>query len=330
MRARSIAGAVLPLLLVAAALVAPEVAHGVVTRAEQPAQAAAELGAVSDATRAAARQGHVLRTQEGVRTWTQLFDPVRRTMLTSTDDGRTVLDTPDAEFTPLDRAATTRTIVSEVGKARAAWSYVYDPGNPSYSPALATVLGSRFVGDGAPSAGSAGSAIVIDAATLTTRPDGLRVWSLDTHTGAQSAATTRITLAADAQDRLVWETVGAQQRSVSVSYEAPTVAHPTSPQVIWTTLLAHARERYASRTGISVASLAAAGTDRTLPRTPSLGDVGGSLPSSTPAVTTSTSKIHWAATGRGVLLRDVDLVTHQGDSLIERILVHRVRPVLRT
>ncbi|HET7900981.1 MAG TPA: hypothetical protein VFL59_07310, partial [Candidatus Nanopelagicales bacterium] len=313
MNARTIGGALTSLVLAAVVLVAPETAHATVTRTESPAQAAAALNAVAAATHDAAGRGYALRTQQGMRTWNQLYDPQRRTLLTSTDDGRIVIDTPDAEFTPLDRAATTRTIVAGVGKSRASWSYTYDPGNALYTPALSGWLSDRFVADGTVTADR--GATVIDSATLTTRPDGVRVWSIQMHGPSPAASTTRMTVASDARDRLLWQSIGSQRLSLTVSYDAPTVVRPTKPEVIWTTLLARAREAYAVRIGVDPGSLAAAA--RPLPRAPMLSDLGGALPLSTPAVTTSTAKIHWAATTLGVSLRDVDLRTHQGDRLVE-------------
>lgn len=328
MRARSAAAALTSLLLAAAVLVVPQLGRGAATEAVPPAQAAAELASVATTTRAAAAQGFELRAQDGVRTWTQLFDPVRRTLLTSADDGRLVLDTPDAEFTPLDRAATTQSVLSQVpGKERARWSYVYDPGNPSYAPALPSLVSGAWVAAD-PADGTRTPVTVIDSAVLTTRDDGTRTWSLETHRFPRTAVdgVTSITVAADAQGRLAWQTYGTQRSSLTVSYDAPAVAHPAPRDVIWTTLLAEARDAYRLRTGVD----ASIRTGRSLPRTPQLGDLGGSMPTSTLAVVTSTTKIHWAATTLGVALSDADLRPHQGDSLVERVLIHRVRPIMRT
>lgn len=328
MRARSAAAALTSLLLAAALLVVPQLGRGTVTEAVTPAQAAAELASVATTTRAAAAQGFELRAQDGVRSWTQLFDPVRRTLLTSADDGRLVLDTPDAEFTPLDRAATTQSVLSQVpGKERASWSYVYDPGNPSYAPALPSLV-SRAWAAADPTDGTRTPVTVIDSAVLTTREDGTRTWSLQTHrfprTEADAVISTTVT--ADAHGRLAWQTYGSQRSSLTVSYDAPTVAHPAPHDVIWTTLLTEARDAYRLRTGVDASTT----SQPALPRTPLLVDLGGSMPASTLAVVTSTTKIHWAATTLGVSLSDADLRTHQGDSLVERVLVHRVRPILRT
>ena len=270
-------------------------------------QAFADLVTVQDTTRSNALSGYVVHSSgssEGGWANVESFDAVHATMLFEPSIGDSILNTSTMMYRSIVRTARTRAVLAVAGRPSAIWRAGAIASNPAYRISI----GHEFdlISPADPVAPGASPTTVVESATLTTDADGTRHWVVTSHfwSSQHSTPSSDLLVTADPSGRLV-ATADATSLE-SISYAAPLVPVPTTPQyVLWSvydlaeaTYTLRARTAHAATSVVTAAARYAAAHHRPLV----MADVRYEAPRVLAALPSSVVPVRWRTVTSGVTI----------------------------